>query len=98
MKKISILVICKNNSSRSPMVEGLLKHFYGAIYGIYSAGIDFRPLNPLTIEIMSEVGIKINNQFSKGLNAFNDQKFDYVIKLCHEDCPQFVKAKKIYSI
>jgi len=37
-KKKLVLFLCKNNSARSQMAEGLMKHYYEEYYDVYSAG------------------------------------------------------------
>lgn len=90
-----VLFICKNNSGRSQMAEGLLKHFYADKFEVYSAGSDPKGVNPLTIKIMAEIGIDISNQFSTHLKDYNGWKFDYVVTLCDDgECPVFIGGKK----
>lgn len=95
--KKSVLFICKNNSGRSQMAEGLLKHIYGDKYDIYSAGSDPKGVNPLTIKIMAEIGIDISDHSSNHLNEYAGKEFDYVVTLCgnpDELCPVFLGGKK----
>ncbi len=40
MAKTKILFLCTHNSARSQMAEGLLRHFYGEQYEVFSAGTD----------------------------------------------------------
>lgn len=93
--KNSVLFICKNNSGRSQMAEGLLKYINGDKCDVYSAGSDPKGVNPLTIETMAEIGIDISNQTSTHLKEFQGQEFDYVVTLCEEgSCPVFLTGKK----
>ena len=93
--KKSVLFICKNNSGRSQMAEGLLKHIHGDKYNVYSAGSDPKGVNPLTIEIMSEIGIDISDHSSDHLKEFEGREFDYVVTLCEDgSCPVFLNGKK----
>lgn len=39
-------------------------------------------VDPVTVQVMSEVGIDISNQTSKPLSDFNAKDFDAVISLC----------------
>lgn len=92
-----ILFICKNNSGRSQIAEGLLKHIHGDKYDVYSAGIDPKRINPLTIEVMAEIGINISNYSSQHLKEFQGQEFGYVVTLCGNDdesCPVFLGGEK----
>lgn len=95
--KKTVLFICKNNSGRSQMAEGLLKHHYGDYYEVYSAGIEPRDVNPLTIKLMDEINIDITDSKSKSLEKFQETEFDYVVALCGDNassCPIFPGGKK----
>jgi arsenate reductase len=83
--KKSVLFICKNNSGRSQMAEGLFKQFYGDKFNVYSGGIDPKTLNPLTIEVMAEIGVDISDYSSTHLREYQGQEFDYVVTLCHDE-------------
>ena len=88
---LKILVICTGNSARSQMAEGSLKH-YKKEWEIYSAGTKPKDLNPLAVEVMSEIGIDISGYKSKHIDLFLNKQFDYVITVCDnakESCPTF---------
>ncbi|MGF7117445.1 arsenate reductase ArsC [Methanobacterium oryzae] len=93
----SVLFICKNNSGRSQMAEGLLKHIHGDKYDVYSAGSDPKGVSPLSVKFMAEIGIDISNQSSTNLKEYQGQEFDYVVTLCGDEdevCPVFLSGKK----
>lgn len=93
MKK-TVLFVCKNNSGRSQMAEGLLNHYYGEYYEAHSAGSSPSKINPLTIEVLAENDIDISRNQSKSLNKFQGMDFDYVVTLCDEgSCPVFLGGK-----
>ncbi|MDP3033838.1 MAG: arsenate reductase ArsC [Methanobacteriaceae archaeon] len=92
--KKKVIFICKNNSGRSQMAEALLKNTYSNHYEVYSAGSEPLKINPLTIEVLSEIGIDISQNKSKSLEKFQGQEFDYVVSLCDEGaCPVFIGGK-----
>jgi arsenate reductase len=96
-KKELVLFLCKNNSARSQMAEGLMKHYYEEYYDVYSAGADSTVVNPLAVEVMNEIGIDISEYEAKNMNKFLDIKFDYVITLCGSEegtCPFFPGISK----
>ncbi len=65
----------------------------GERFEIFSAGSEPTRIHPLAIRALQEQGIDISNQRSKSVNAFGDQRFDYVITLCAEEvCPVFLNA------
>jgi arsenate reductase len=74
------------------MAEGLLKTYYKNKYESFSAGVRPTSVNPYAIEVMKEIGIDLSDHFSKSINEFRDDKFDYVVTVCDnakETCPFF---------
>ena len=100
MDKKHVLILCTGNSARSQMGEGLLKYLAGDQFEVFSAGTIPSSLNPYAVLAMAEIGIDIRDQYSKNLNRFLDQEFDYVITVCDqaaEVCPIFPgPAKRIH--
>jgi len=91
MKK-RILFLCTHNSCRSQMAEGMVNHYLADRFEAFSAGTEATRVNPIAILVLAELGIDISRQHSKTLDAFDGQKFDYVITLCgdaNENCPLF---------
>ncbi|MCM8767364.1 MAG: arsenate reductase ArsC [Candidatus Omnitrophica bacterium] len=88
-----ILFLCKENSARSQMAEGIVNYFYKDKFIAYSAGSKPKYVHPLAILVMKEIGIDISNQRSKSVVEYLDEKFDYVITVCAGDkngaCPVF---------
>jgi arsenate reductase (thioredoxin) len=94
--KKKILFICKHNSARSQMAEGLLKSFYGEFYEVYSAGSDPRTLNSNGVKVMAELDVDISKNQPKSLKEFEGVEFDYVVTVCgveDEVCPFFPGGK-----
>jgi arsenate reductase len=90
--KEKVLIICKHNSARSQIAEGLLKSLYGKYYDVYSAGSDPTAVNPYAINVMAEIGVDISENLSKNLKEFDGLEFDYVVTVCGGDsqaCPFF---------
>lgn len=79
-----VLFLCEGNADRSQMAEGLLRARGDQRFEVHSAGIDPRPLDPLAVAAMQEVGIDISQQPSKHLNDYEDMQFDYVVTLCEQ--------------
>jgi len=83
MSKISALFLCTGNSARSQMAEALLRHYASEHFEAYSAGLEPKGINPFTIRVMSEVGIDISRQWSKGVSEYMGKKhFGYLITVC----------------
>jgi arsenate reductase len=79
------------------LAEGLLRSLGGKEYDVFSAGTYPSFVRPQAVKVMSELGIDIKGQYSKGLDQFVDQEFDYVITVCDnakEMCPVFHGARE----
>jgi len=100
MDKKRVLIICTGNVARSQMGEGLLRHFGGDRFEVFSGGLVPSYVRPNAIAVMNEVGIDISHHRSKSLNEFVDKPFDYVITVCDhaaQYCPTFPgEAKRIH--
>lgn len=87
-----VLFVCTQNSSRSQMAEGLMNELYGTRFHAESAGTKPFRVNPLAIKAMAAMGIDISSHWSKSVDEFLGQEFDYVITVCNqaqEECPYF---------
>ena len=87
-----VLFVCTNNSARSQMAEGLLRHLHGDRYEFFSAGTEPTKVNPLAIRAMAERGVDISGQRSKSLTELRGREFDLVVTVCdraREACPFF---------
>ena len=88
-----ILFLCTGNSARSQMAEGLLRHFAGDQFEVYSAGLEPKTVNPYAIQAMHEIGLDISNQKSKSVMEYlGHVHMGTVITVCsnaEERCPIF---------
>jgi len=78
------------------MAEGWLNRLGAGRFEASSAGTEPSVLHPLTVQVMAEAGIDISGQRAKGLDAFVEEPFDYVITVCddaNEACPIFPNAR-----
>lgn len=90
--KTKVLILCTGNSCRSQMAEGILRHYGGGAYDVYSAGTKPSVVNPTAIQVMKEIGIDISNQKSKDVKVFLGDHFHTIITVCDnakESCPIF---------
>ena len=90
--KTRVLVLCTGNSARSQMAEGLLRHMAGDRMEVHSAGTRPGTVRPEAIAVLAELGIDIRTHWSKHVDDFAGQPFDYVITVCdraQESCPMF---------
>ena len=70
MNKQRVFFLCAHNAARSQMAEALLRKHAGERFDVVSAGLEPTTVHPLTVRAMSEVGLDISGQQSKGLDAF----------------------------
>jgi arsenate reductase (thioredoxin) len=99
MKTNRILFLCTGNSARSQIAEGLLKTKGGPTFEVYSAGVEPKPVNPLAVQVMKEIGINISTQRSKDVSEVIKNSFDWVITVCDnakERCPIFPSARMMH--
>ena len=92
MVKPKVLFVCTQNSCRSQMAEGLLRHDARDLFEVFSAGTKPSQVRPEAIAMMRELGIDISGHRSKSVEEFTGQHFDYVITVCdnaQESCPVF---------
>ena len=95
--KTNILVLCTGNSCRSQLAEGYLRHFYGEIANVYSAGVETHGVNPRAIATMKEDGIDISAHTSNHVDEYLDIPFDLIFTVCDhasERCPVFPGTTK----
>ena len=92
MAKQQVLILCTENSARSQMGEGLMRHMAGDRIDVYSAGTRATQVNPFAIEAMQEISIDISGHTSKSQEQFLTKEFDFVITVCdnaNKNCPRF---------
>ncbi len=86
-----VLFLCTGNSARSQMAEAFLRKYGGDSFEPYSAGLEPKGVNPLTIKVMNEIGIDISNQQSKSIDTYLGKvSFQYLITVCDDadqNCP-----------
>lgn len=91
-KHVRVLFLCTENSARSQMAEGILRHLSGGRIEVFSAGSHPSSVHPYAIQVLAAMGIDISQQKSKHLDEFRDQSFDYIVTVCdrvRESCPTF---------
>jgi glutathione/glutaredoxin type arsenate reductase len=80
MKKI--MFVCKKNSRRSQMAEGFANTLGAGKIEVSSSGLAASEVDPISVQVMAEIGIDISQQTSKALSDFNPEDYDAVISLC----------------
>jgi len=92
LPRIRVLFVCTGNSARSQMAEAILDRLGGPDFDVHSAGTHPGGVNPLTIRVLSEIGVEWSGARSKSVSEYLDEPFDYVITVCdqaREACPIF---------
>jgi len=88
----AVLFLCTENSARSQMAEGILRHMSRGQVEVASAGTKPTEVHQLAVQVLAEIGIDISGHRSKSLEEFLGQSFDYIITVCDrvkESCPSF---------
>ena len=95
MNQKRVLFICVHNSGRSQMAEAFLRHISKDSIRVESAGLEPRPVNPLVVTVMREIGIDLTDAKSNDVIEYFKQGrlYDYVVTVCDETndakCPVF---------
>ena len=88
-----VLFLCTGNSASSQMAEALLRRYAGDRFEVHSAGLEPKGVHPLTVRVMSELGIDMAGQRAKDVSEYVGRiQFDYVVTVCsHAEgrCPVF---------
>ena len=91
MNKTRVLFLCTGNSARSQIAEALLRKYAGDKFEVYSAGLEPKGINPLTKQVMQEIGISLDDHYSKHVSEYMGKlHLGYLITVCsvaEEKCP-----------
>ncbi|MBN1507917.1 MAG: arsenate reductase ArsC [Sedimentisphaerales bacterium] len=90
-RKRNVLFLCTHNSARSQMAEAFLRKYAGDEFNAYSAGLEPTEIDPMTREVMQEIGIDIEGQYAKGVETYLGKLLlSYLIIVCetaNSRCP-----------
>lgn len=89
-KPVRILYLCTHNSARSQLAEAITRHLGGSMLDVVSAGTNPSEVHPLVLATLEEKKISSVGLYSKELQPYLEQDFDYVITVCdraREQCP-----------
>jgi protein-tyrosine-phosphatase len=93
LQPTQVLFLCRRNSARSQMAEGLLRYKKGGRpIEVFSGGSYPTTVHPLAIRAMAELSVDISAHRAKHLDEFRGWLFDYIITVCdqaREECPLF---------
>jgi len=91
---MKIFFLSNKNSCRSQMAEAILRN-YAKNMEIYSAGLDpAEHISPLAIEVLKEIGIKLEPQMPEHYSKYKDMEFDYLITV-GDGTPEELKVPPI---
>jgi len=97
MEKKKVLFIGMGNSARSQMAEAFMRRYAGSSIEAFSAGLEPKPIDPMTIKSMKEIGVDVGSHYSKSISIYKDYTdFSYVITVCgtsEKFCPSFFPGK-----
>jgi protein-tyrosine-phosphatase len=80
----SVLFACSFNAVRSPMAEGLAKHFFGRQIYFASAGVRSGELDGFAVAALDEIGINIAKHKPQTFEDLEDASFDLIVTLSPE--------------
>jgi arsenate reductase len=91
LNKQRVLFLCTGNSARSQRAEAFVRYYAGDRFEVHSAGLEPKGINPLTIQVMNEIGFPMTEHISKGVNVYLGKVlFHYLITVCdkaEKNCP-----------
>jgi arsenate reductase len=89
-KRLKVLFLCTENSSRSQIAEAITNHLPDARWEAFSAGTHpGDEVNPLAIRALEEIGIH-HQGWPKAADEYRQTPFDLVVTVCDdaaEECP-----------
>ena len=89
LHKPKVLFFSTGDSTRSQMAEGFLRAFAGDRLVGVSTAVQTPERNPLTVEVMKEVGVDISEQHAEALPQSLKEHFAYVITVCDASRERF---------
>ena len=91
MQQTKVLFLCTGNSARSQMAEAFLRKYAPERFEAHSAGLEPKPLHPMTVKVMEEIGVDMSGHRSKGFETYLGKMLvQYLITVCDEaekNCP-----------
>ena len=88
----TVVFVCVENSNRSQMAEAFLRHHGGDRFEAHSAGTVPLPIHPMTQLVMKEVGIDLEGQQAKGVDAYLGKlSVSHLVIVCEQaeqQCPR----------
>ena len=80
----AVLFACSLNAIRSPIAEGLMRHFYGHKIYVASCGVRRGEPDPFVVAVMDELGIDMRRHRPQSFDELQDASFDLIVSLAPE--------------
>lgn len=98
--KTRVLFVCVANAARSQLAEALLRHTDSEHFEAFSAGTAPSEIDPQTLEALQHIGVSTQGLYSKSIDQFAGERFDYVITLCDkssQECHALPEAGEVLA-
>ena len=80
----AVLFACTQNSVRSAMAEHIMRHLYGKVVYVDSAGARKGERDDFVTEVMDEIGLSLGKHRPKSFDDMEENSFDLMITLSPE--------------
>ncbi|MGV6874390.1 arsenate reductase ArsC [Pseudochelatococcus sp. B33] len=94
----SVLFMCALNAVRSPMAEGLARHYFGRSLYVASAGVRPEEVDPFALAVMEEIGIDMSGHRPRTLQELEDTGFDLIVTLSPEAHHQAMELTRTLAV
>lgn len=99
-RRSRVLFVCTGNTARSQMAQVLLEQRGEGAFDVTSAGLEPGELHPMTVQVLSELGLPTAHLEAKGVKPLLGQHYTHVITVCDRaeaQCPVFPHASFRFS-
>jgi len=79
--KRRVLFLCATNGVTSPMAEALFTHIDSVHFESFSGCISSQEIHPLSMEIITEIGVDSEHHGPRNLDELKSETFDFLITL-----------------
>jgi arsenate reductase len=96
-----VLFLCTGNSCRSQMAEAWVNSIRKNEWQAFSAGIETHGMNPHAVSVMGEIGVRMDEHYSKHVDELKTENFDLVVTVCDhaaEHCPSLVDFSTVKHV
>ncbi|MBI5133435.1 MAG: arsenate reductase ArsC [Thaumarchaeota archaeon] len=94
----NVVFVCVGNASRSQMAEAFFNSLAKDAKAI-SGGIKLaKMVDPVTVQVMKEVGIDMSKNKPKRIGETDIQRADMIISMCEYSCPVIGKQTEHWEV